>query len=269
MLEGSGAPGGLEPLPRGVAAPARKGPVVSLLTFSRASQSWLHPFRGFRVLGGDLFQPGLGFRVFNVFRGIFKLSDTVPDTDPELLQRAQEGDEAAFGIIMRTHHERTFRLAYAIVHNEADARDVAQEVWMTVWKQLRTFRRDSRFTTWLHPIVTRKSLDLLRKRRRWFNRFLPFDTGDDNIVEVPEPATTDDARSINEGNETVARVRSAIASLPPKQRVVLALRELEGLSYEEIAAATGVPAGTVMSRLFHARKLLAAKLGKDVTTNEH
>lgn len=162
---------------------------------------------------------------------------------------------------MRAHHERTFRLAYAIVHNEADARDIAQEVWLTVWKQLGTFRGDSRFTTWLHPIVTRKSLDHLRKRRRWFDRFLPFNTGEADAVEVPEPATTDDARSLHEGNETVERVRAAIAALPPKHRVVLALRELEGLSYEEIAAATGVPTGTVMSRLFHARKLLAGKLG--------
>jgi RNA polymerase sigma-70 factor, ECF subfamily len=190
------------------------------------------------------------------------VSDSAPELDPDLLRRAQGGDQSAFGSIMRTHHERTFRLAHAIVHNEADARDIAQEVWLTVWKQLGTFRGDSRFTTWLHPIVTRKSLDHLRKRRRWFDRFLPFNTGDADAVEVPEPATTDDARSLHEGNETVERVRAAIAALPPKHRVVLALRELEGLSYEEIAAATGVPTGTVMSRLFHARKLLAEKLGK-------
>lgn len=189
------------------------------------------------------------------------MPDPIPELDPDLLRRAQGGDEAAFGVIMRTHHERTFRLAYGIVHNEADALDIAQEVWLTVWKQLRTFRGDARFTTWLHPIVTRKALDHLRKRRRWFDRFLPFGTGDDDAVEVPEPATTDTARDEAEGNETVARVRAALATLPPKHRAVLALRELEGLSYEEIAAATGVPVGTVMSRLFHARKLLAAKLG--------
>lgn len=190
------------------------------------------------------------------------MSDPAPELDPDLLRRAQGGDQAAFGVIMRTYHERTFRLAYAIVHREADARDVAQEVWLTVWKNLGTFRGDARFTTWLHPIVTRKALDHLRKRRRWFDRFLPFNTGDDSAVKVPEPVTSDDARSLHEGNETVERVRAAIAALPPKHRVVLALRELEGLSYEEIAAATGVPTGTVMSRLFHARKLLAEKLGK-------
>lgn len=190
------------------------------------------------------------------------MSDPAPDPDPDLLHRAQAGDETAFGVIMRTHYERTFRLALAIVHREADARDVAQEAWLTVWKQLRTFRGESRFTTWLHPIVTRKSLDHLRKRRRWYDRFLPFNTGDDHAVEAPEPVTTDDARSLSEGNETVARVRAAIATLPPKHRAVLALREMEGLSYEEIARASGVPVGTVMSRLFHARKLLAEKLGQ-------
>ena len=165
---------------------------------------------------------------------------------------------------MRTHYERTFRLVYAIVHNEADARDVCQEVWLTVWKQLATFRGDARFTTWLHPIATRRALDHLRKRRRWFDRFLPFDPGDESMPAAPEPVTTDDAGQQLEGSETVAQVRAAIATLPPKHRVVLALRELEGLSYEEIAAATGVPVGTVMSRLHHARRLLAEKLGKGV-----
>ena len=195
------------------------------------------------------------------------MPDPAQEPDPVLLRRAQGGDEAAFGIIMRAHYERTFRLVCAILHNEADARDVCQEVWLKVWKQLPTFRGDSRFSTWLHPIATRRALDHLRKRRRWFDRFLPYDTGDENAVEVAEPATTENAGSLAEGNETVARVRAALASLPPKHRAVLALRELEGLSYEEIAEATGLPAGTVMSRLHHARRLLAEKL-KDTINQE-
>lgn len=185
-----------------------------------------------------------------------------PALDSDLLRRAQAGDEAAFGVIMRTHHERTFRLAFAIVHNEADARDICQEVWLTVWKQLGTFRGESRFTTWLHPIVTRRALDHLRKRRRWFDRFLPFDSGDDSVPAAPEPVSTENIPGQTEESETVTRVRAALATLPPKHRAVLALRELEGLSYEEIAQATGIPTGTVMSRLFHARRLLAEKLGK-------
>jgi len=195
------------------------------------------------------------------------MSDPALEPDPDLLRRAQGGDEAAFGVIMRTHYERTFRLVCAILHNEADARDICQEVWLTVWKKLPGFRAESRFSTWLHPIATRRALDHLRKRRRWFDRFLPFDTGDENAVEVAEPATTEDAGSLAEGNETVTRVRAALATLPPKHRAVLALRELEGLSYEEIAQATGIPTGTVMSRLHHARRLLAEKL-KDTLNQE-
>jgi len=191
------------------------------------------------------------------------MPDPAPDLDPDLLRRAQAGDEAAFGVIMRTHYERTFRLVCAIIHHEADARDVCQEVWLTIWKQLGTFRGDARFTTWLHPIATRRALDHLRKRRRWFDRFLPFDTGGDSAA-APEPAITDDASQQLEGSENVARVRAALARLPPKHRAVLALRELEGQSYEEIARAVGIPVGTVMSRLHHARRLLAEKLGKPV-----
>jgi RNA polymerase sigma-70 factor (ECF subfamily) len=192
------------------------------------------------------------------------VSDPTQDPDPDLLRRAQAGDEVAFGVIMRANHERIFRLVCAIVHNEADARDICQEVWLTVWKQLANFRGDSRFNTWLHPIATRRALDHLRKRRRWFDRFLPFDTGDDTVAAAPEPAGDDDTRGLAEGNETIQRVRAALASLPPKHRAVLALRELEGLSYEEIAQATGIPAGTVMSRLHHARRLLAEKLKDSV-----
>lgn len=189
------------------------------------------------------------------------MSDALPKLDPDLFRRAQAGDEAAFGVIMRTEYARTFRLAYAIVHNEADARDVCQEAWLTVWKQLGTFRGDSRFTTWLHPIVTRKALDHLRKRRRWFDRFLPFETETgDEVGAVPGLAADDNARTQAEGGDAIARVHAALATLPPKHRAILALREMEGLSYEEIARVTDVPIGTVMSRLFHARKLLAAKL---------
>lgn len=183
-----------------------------------------------------------------------------PESDAELLRRARTGDEAAFGALMRGHYEKTFRLVYAIVRHEADARDICQEVWLTVWKQLPGFRGDARFSTWLHPIATRRALDHLRKRRRWFDRFLPFSTGDDTVESAPEPVSTDDTRRQSEGSERTAQLKQILDSLPPKHRAVLALREVQGLSYEEIAHATGVPPGTVMSRLYHARRLLAQKI---------
>lgn len=184
-----------------------------------------------------------------------------PEPDADVLRRAQSGDEAAFGQLMRTYYERTFRLVYAIVRHDADARDVCQDIWLTVWRELPKFRGEARFTTWLHPIATRRALDHLRKRRRWFDRFLPFDTDEPAVETAPEPATTDDAGKQAEGNERQAALQAAISALPPKLRAVLALREVEGLSYEEIAAAVAIPTGTVMSRLYHARRLLAKKLG--------
>jgi RNA polymerase sigma-70 factor (ECF subfamily) len=187
-----------------------------------------------------------------------------PEVDADLLRRAQAGDESAFGCLMKAHYERTFRLVYAVVNHEADARDVCQEVWVTVWRQLAGFRGDAKFTTWLHPIAVRRAVDHLRRRRRWYERFLPFSVGDAEVESVPEPADPVDFREAAEASETVARVRAAIATLPPKHRAVLALREVEGLSYEEIAATVGVPVGTVMSRLYHARRLLVRKLGDSI-----
>lgn len=183
-----------------------------------------------------------------------------PDLDPAVLDRARAGDEAAFGAVMRFHYERIFRLVYSIVRSEHDARDVCQEVWLKVWRELKHFRGEARFTTWLHPVAVRCALDHLRKRRRWYDRLLPFDTDDKAVRSVPEPGTTDDARTHAEGSERHERLRAAMAALPPKHRAVLALREVEGLSYEEIARATGLPAGTVMSRLYHARRMLAKML---------
>ncbi len=183
------------------------------------------------------------------------------ETDPELLRRAQSGEESAFGLVMKANYERTFRLVYSIVRNEADARDLCQEIWVTVWRELPKFRGESKFSTWLHSVATRRSLDHLRKRRRWFDRFLPISNENDEIKSVPEPSTDDDARKQTEGNERTQQLRDALDALPPKMRAVLALREIEGLSYEEIAHATSLPTGTVMSRLYHARRLLAQKLG--------
>jgi RNA polymerase sigma-70 factor (ECF subfamily) len=180
--------------------------------------------------------------------------------DPEILRRAQTGDEAAFGVLMRTHYEQVFRLVHAIVRNEHDSRDVCQEIWLTIWKRLPSFRGDAKFTTWVHPIAVRRSIDHLRKRQRWYNRFLPFSVDDDTVESAPEPATNENARQEAEGKDRSAYLRKILDGLPPKLRAVLALRELEGLSYEEIAKVTAVPTGTVMSRLYHARRLLAQKL---------
>jgi RNA polymerase sigma-70 factor, ECF subfamily len=189
------------------------------------------------------------------------------DTDVALVRRAQAGDEAAFGDLVRAHYEPAFRTALSILRHEHDARDVVQDVWIVVWKKLSAFRGDAKFSTWLHPIIVRRSLDHLRKRRRWFDRFLPFQSeGDDpadaveRFAAAAEPVAEDTPRDELEKAEKNLRFERALATLPPKHRTVLALREIQGLSYEEIAQAMKCKTGTVMSRLFHARRLLLKKL---------
>lgn len=189
-----------------------------------------------------------------------------PEAERILVEQAQSGGEEAFGRLMRAHYEPVFRLVLSIVRDEHTARDVCQEVWLTVWRNLKTFRGDSKFSTWLHPIAVRRSIDQLRSRQRWLGRFLPFlredEAGDDVRGITAEPTTEGNPRQDLEEREGVNRIERAIASLPPKHRAVLALREIQGLSYDEIAAAVGIRRGTVMSRLFHARRMLAQKLGE-------
>jgi RNA polymerase sigma-70 factor (ECF subfamily) len=196
-------------------------------------------------------------------------AETLRETERELVRQAQAGSEEAFGTLMRHHYEPVFRLVHSILRDEHGARDVCQEVWLTVWKNLGAFRGEARFSTWLHPIATRRAIDHLRRRQRWFSRFVPFlsdieSTGDDSgdrVAAAPEPVDGGDPRQELEHAEQIARFDRAIAALPPKHRAVLALREVQGLSYDEIARHLGIARGTVMSRLFHARRLLAQKLG--------
>lgn len=176
-----------------------------------------------------------------------------------LVERARGGDEAAFGVLVQSNYEPVFRLVYSIVRNEHDARDVCQEVWLAAWRAIGGFRGDAKFTTWIHPIAVRRAIDHLRSRKRWVARFLPFLAGDGH--EPPGVDASPDPRQAVEATERTQRFERAIASLPPKHRAVLALREIEGLSYEEIADTMKLRPGTVMSRLHNARRLLARKIG--------
>ena len=196
--------------------------------------------------------------------------EITPEIERELVQRAQNGNEDAFGTLMRSHYEPVYRLVNSMLRDEHSARDVCQEIWLTVWKNLKSFRGDAKFSTWVHPIATRRAIDHLRSRKRWFSRFIPFrsdagdsadpDSGNDRIAAAPEAVANSDPRRDMEDRERKARFERAIASLPPKHRAVLALREVQGLSYDEIAQNLGIARGTVMSRLFHARRLLVKKL---------
>jgi RNA polymerase sigma-70 factor (ECF subfamily) len=186
-------------------------------------------------------------------------TETSDDELRGLVERARSGDEVAFGALVTANYDPVFRLVFSFVRNVHDARVVCQEIWIAAWRAIGSFRGDAKITTWLNPIAVRGSIDHLRGRKRWVARFLPFLSNEG--MEAPGADDSPDPRQTVEAAERTHRFERAIASLPPKHRAVLALREIDGLSYEEIAKTMKLRPGTVMSRLHNARRLLARKIG--------
>jgi RNA polymerase sigma-70 factor (ECF subfamily) len=175
--------------------------------------------------------------------------------DRTLVGRAMRGDRDAFGALVQRHQDRVFNLAYQVVRNREDALDVAQEAFVKAFASLSNFKGEASFTTWMHRIVVNLAIDCLRRRRRGDP------TAYDDRLHVPEdgehgPAAPDDPEAALGTRQVQSLLSRGIAALPPAHRAVLILREIQGLSYEEIAQAVGCSLGTVMSRLFYARRKL-------------
>jgi len=182
-----------------------------------------------------------------------------PQDDRYLVERAQHGEREAFATLVRRHQDRAFNLAYQMVRNREDALDVAQEAFARAYTSLSAFKGDATFGTWLHRIVVNLSIDTLRRRRRGGEASYDDSRG---LAEEPEgdlPAPDNPSTAL-EAKQTRALLARGIGRLPPAQRAVLILREIEGMSYEEIARAVGCNLGTVMSRLFYARRKLRQAL---------
>jgi RNA polymerase sigma-70 factor (ECF subfamily) len=183
--------------------------------------------------------------------------------DLELVERARGGDPEAFRELVVRHQRRVYAVALGIVKDRDLAWDVSQEAFVRVHQHLAEFRDEASFPTWLHRITARLAIDVLRKER-------PSRRND--IADVPEPVLREAAPGVlatalgNDPQETVlrhelsGRLTEALGQLPDLHRTILVLREMDGLSYEELAERLGVPKGTVMSRLFHARKKMQALL---------
>lgn len=180
------------------------------------------------------------------------------------LPQARQGDLDAFGEIVRANHTRLFRLLVGLVGHEEDARDLAQVTWLKAWQKLATFRGESAFSTWVFRIATRLALDHRKYRRRHPTEPWPDETATPALGPAPTdllPPATPSPRDLLERHEIAERFHQALAALPPPLRAALVLREVEGLSYAEIAHILGCPPGTVMSRIFTARKALQSIMG--------
>ncbi len=163
--------------------------------------------------------------------------------DIELLHRAGSGDSAAFHALVDRHAQRLYRLAVSLIGNAADAEDVLQETFIGAFRGLRSFEARSSVKTWLTRILVLQAAQRNRGKRR-----------------RPAGSLEDSTPAASGSPETAMDVQAALGRLSPEHREILALREFEQMSYEEIAQVLGVPRGTVESRLHRARSEMREKL---------
>jgi RNA polymerase sigma-70 factor (ECF subfamily) len=177
-------------------------------------------------------------------------------TDIELAHRAKRGDVGSFGELVERYKERAYMMALGIVRNHEDAMDLSQEAFVKAWKSLRSFRDGSEFYPWFYAILRNTCLNALRSRRRRGEVSLDAarEAGYDAVDPSPDPA------SQLEREEARRAVLEELQSLSPAHREILLLRHFEELSYREMARVLDCPVGTVMSRLYAARRALAARL---------
>jgi RNA polymerase sigma-70 factor, ECF subfamily len=181
--------------------------------------------------------------------------------EAELVTELQAGSDAAFDWLVTYYHAGVFNLVYGILADQADAADVTQEVFLRAFRGIRGFRRGSSLKTWLYRISVRQALN----HRRWFWRHHRQQISIDAEVEGKSPANELKDREATpleqyEAHETQATVRRGLAQVPPLFRSAVILRDLEGLSYEEVAEVLEVSVGTVKSRILRGRRLLKEAL---------
>lgn len=184
--------------------------------------------------------------------------------DPEernLVRAARNGDEEAFGRLVEKTQARLARLLRGMVRDDDEAMDLVQETYIKAHRSLDTFREGSAFGTWLHRIGVNAAIDQLRKRAALSPASLedvgPLENGVEDLGGASGRPTPD---RVLEGEEAGKALRRTLNSMPPEHKAAILLRELEGLSYGEIAEITGTAVGTVMSRLFYVRRKLRESL---------
>jgi RNA polymerase sigma-70 factor, ECF subfamily len=186
-------------------------------------------------------------------------SDDSPD-DTSLVRSARSGDAQAFRALVERYQRRVYQLALGMVRDPDEAMDITQETFVRVHRYLPSFKGDSSFFTWTYRIATNLSLDSARRRGR--SERVEMDESDADIeahMDPPSAALAGPQKAALNA-ELKAKIDDALASLSENHRAILLLREVEGLSYEELARALGIRKGTVMSRLFHARLKMQRKL---------
>ena len=179
------------------------------------------------------------------------------EQEREIIEKVVAGDTEAFEALVLEHQNKVYSLALRMVGNEEDARDMAQEAFIRAFKSLAGFRGDSKFSVWIYRLTSNICIDFLRsraKKRTVSMTWSDEEGGEAGELEIPDETWSPAERL--ERSETRESVRRGLDSLSPQYREILLLREINGLSYDEISEALGIEPGTVKSRIFRARKKL-------------
>lgn len=180
--------------------------------------------------------------------------------DPTLVRAAQQGDTAAFEELVARHRDKIYARAFNMMRNEDEALDLSQEAWVKGWQRLVQFQGESSFGTWMTRIVINLCLDQLRKHKRQRTESLEAMDENSGGVERHMPVVSINPTEGLERGELRARIDKALGQMSNEHRTVLVLHEFEEMEYKEIAKKMECSIGTVMSRLFYARRKLAALL---------
>ena len=192
------------------------------------------------------------------------------ELDQQLVERAQRGEKRAFDLLVSKYQRRLSRLLSRFIRDSADIEDVTQEAFVKAYRALPSFRGDSAFYTWLYRIGINTARNQLGEERHRPLLMTELETGDEeNGRSVQERPDDDTPETELLSREIIEAVNRAMDALQDDLRQAIALRELEGLSYEEIARRMNCPIGTVRSRIFRAREAIAAELRPLLDTPEN
>lgn len=168
----------------------------------------------------------------------------------------------AFEELVARHRDKVYARAFSMLRNEEEAVDLSQEAWVKAWQRLQQFQGESSFVTWITRIVINLCLDQLRKQKRQRTESIELMESESGGVERQMPTVTINPTEGLERQELRCRIDEAMAQLSVEHRTVLVLHEFEGLEYKEIAKTVGCSIGTIMSRLFYARRRMAGLMAK-------
>jgi RNA polymerase sigma-70 factor (ECF subfamily) len=181
-------------------------------------------------------------------------------SDIDLVRLAQKGDMQAFEELVARHRDKIYARAYSMMRNEDEALDLSQDAWVKGWQRLGQFQGDSSFVTWMTRIVINLCLDQLRKLKRKRAESLEAMAEESGGVERHMPVVSPNPTEGLERAELRGRIDRALGQLSEEHRMVLVLHEFEEMEYREIAKQMKCSIGTVMSRLFYARRRMASLL---------